>query len=282
MFAFVRGVVLTAVALAAATSSSTERLTATDVDIIATDYAFRVPAALPAGYTRFTLVNRGKVRHEFNVALLKSGATVQQYVDAVKANRSVAPLIDATIGVLFARPGSSSPSALSTNLLPGRTYAVICVVKDSRTARRHYELGMFNAIHVAATGARPTRPMRTDTVYAMDYAYRLPQTFAPGLHRLVFVNMGTQRHEMSIARLRPDVTLEAVRDADRTRAPLEPLIDQPLGVLHARGGMTPLGHLEIDFAPGRTYVLECGFADTDTSPPHYTLGMKAAIRVPEK
>jgi hypothetical protein len=60
---------------------------------------------------------------------------------------------------------------------------------------------------------------------------------------------------------------------------IEPLLDEDYGVLHALGGATPAGMLDVDLVAGREYLIECGFSDTDTSPPHYKLGMSGAIKV---
>ena len=123
---------------------------AREVEIIAFDYTFKAPSELPAGRTSFRLVNQGQHRHEFNVALLKPGATAAQFIAAAKEG-TVGPTVEATVGVLFAGPGGRSPSELTTDLLPGRTYVVHCVLRDSPTAPRHDDLGMYTEIRVAST-----------------------------------------------------------------------------------------------------------------------------------
>jgi hypothetical protein len=50
------------------------------VEVVATDYAFQVPGNVRAGPTVFHFVNRGKVRHELNIFILKSGITLQKYL----------------------------------------------------------------------------------------------------------------------------------------------------------------------------------------------------------
>ena len=105
-------------ACAAPGSSPTEPR---EVTVVGLDYAFQLPAELPAGWVTFRFRNAGKVRHEFNISLLRPDATVQQFIATVEAEQPVSPLRDATIGVLFAEPGGDSPSALTTELLPGRT-----------------------------------------------------------------------------------------------------------------------------------------------------------------
>jgi hypothetical protein len=37
--------------------------------------------------------------------------------------------------------------------------------------------------------------------------------------------------------------------------------------------------LEVELAAGREYLLECGFSDTEKSPPHYKLGMSGTMIV---
>ena len=111
------------------------------VAVVATDYAFQVPAELRAGATAFRLTNNGKQFHEFNVTLLKRGVTMDEFIGALKKGQPVTPLREGSIGVLFADPGTSSPSQLTTQLLPGRDYAIICNFQDNPKAPQHYALG---------------------------------------------------------------------------------------------------------------------------------------------
>src|SRR5262245_131029 len=96
-----------------------------EVEIVGLDYAFKLPAELPPGLTNFRFVNKGNVGHEFNIVMLKESATLAQYMVAWNGSKPVDPFIDATVGVLFADSGETSGSGLTTDLLPGRIYAVI-------------------------------------------------------------------------------------------------------------------------------------------------------------
>ena len=253
-----------------------------EVEIVGLDYAFKAPNELAPGRTTFRFVNRGKVRHEFNIVLLKRGATVQQLIAAANADKPVEPMIDATIGVLFATPGSASPSALSTELLAGRTYAIRCIFKDGATAPRHQALGMYSAIHVlAGTPVAPAAPapLRVDTIVGMDYAFRYSSTMSPGVHHLAFVNAGKQRHQVAVALLRKGVTPQKVFEVDKAGGDVGALLEQDLGLLHSPAGRSPLGLLQVHLLPGRTYMIECAFSDTPKSKPHYELGMFGSIRV---
>src|SRR5215212_305292 len=59
-----------------------DSVSAAQVTVIGNDYAFtQLPATIPAGQTLFAFENRGKVRHEMSVMLLKPGITLQQVLE---------------------------------------------------------------------------------------------------------------------------------------------------------------------------------------------------------
>jgi hypothetical protein len=250
------------------------------VEVVGMDYAFRAPATLPAGPVTFRFRNDGKKAHEFNIFLLKPGFTIDQVIAAGKANKPQMPMIEGAIGVLFADPGSRALSGLSTNLLPGRTYGVLCIFRDSTGAPSHYSMGMYSVIRV--TGPAVRAAIAADSVVAVDYAFaKYPREISPGRHTIAFRNSGKHRHEIHVALLKKGVTLDSVVAVDKRDGDVDPLFDTNggMGVLHAQPGQTALGGLSIDFLPGREYLIDCGFSDDDKSPPHYKLGMYGSIRV---
>lgn len=262
---------------AAVSGAFTRSGAAHEVPVIGSDYAFNMPDTVDPGRTAFAFTNRGKVPHEYNIALLKRGVTLRQFIDAANRGEITAPLTDGPVGVLFAAPGRTSASVLSTDLLPGRTYAVQCIFRDADSVPTHRELGMFRAV-VVRDGAIPSTPVvMVDTIVGNDYAYpRYPKALAPGWHHFVFVNTGKQRHEINVSLLKPGVTLRQVLDPSPDFDPTT-VVDEELGVLHARPGIPSLGTLDFEVLPGRQYVLVCTFQDTPKSPPHFVLGMAASI-----
>jgi hypothetical protein len=249
-----------------------------ETKVIGFEYAFTVPAELPAGRRAFLFENRGKARHELNISLLKRGATIEQFIAAANANRPLTPFIDAPVGVLFAERGGSAAAALSVDLRAGRTYAVLCIIRDAAGKPRHHELGMYAAIHVrSAPPAAPATEFDVDTITAMDYAFRNVSPLRPGVHYFYFVNAGKHRHEVGLHLLKKGVTLRRIMDVDKVDGDIAPYIDRDLGVLHAHAGTSPAGMLRVDVLPGREYMLDCGFSDTEKSPPHYKLGMYGTI-----
>lgn len=254
-----------------------------EVEIVGLDYAFTAPSELPAGRTTFRFVNKGRVRHELNIVLLAPGVTVPQFIAATNADSTssstLSAMVEATVGVLFAEPGKRASAALSTELLPGRTYSVRCVLRDSTTKPRHQMLGMYAGIHVANGTSAASPTVHADTIVANDYAFRYPQTLTPGIHDIAFVNEGKQRHEMVVGLLKRRTEPQAVFDAVRAGRFRRSLLEDSFGVLHTRGGTSPQGVLRIQLLPGRDYLLVCTFADSNTAPPHFMLGMFGNIHV---
>lgn len=248
------------------------------VKIVGMDYAFRTPATIASGPTSFHFDNTGKQNHELNIVLLKRGATMQQFIARRNAGKPTVDIVEAGVGVLFAAPGKSSPSALYTDLLPDRDYVVLCIFRDSPKMPRHHQIGMFSLIHPVSTPALAVAPIMTDTIIGRDYAYTMPATMAAGRHHLAFTNAGKQRHEINVSRLRPGITLAQYHALDAKGVDVNTLIDQNLGVLHSPGGVAPVGRLEVDLVAGREYVVECSFKDTDNSIEHFKLGMSASFK----
>jgi len=254
------------------------------VEAIATDYAFQLPRELPPGPTTFHFQNNGKVYHEIAIIMLKPGATIDQVVEAAKVKTlSSASVTDALIGILFAGPGKRSTSGLSTELLPGRQYAVWCNFRDTTTAPRHFEMGMYSLINVRAGSAnRSSANVKADTIVATDYSFRYPRTLSPGRHTLVFRNDGKVRHEVNIILPKKGVTFEQMFAVRLAGGNPRVLNDEQLGVLFAPPGSAPLGRLDVNLLPGREYRIICVFMDDPKAPRHFQLGMYGSIRVPSK
>src|SRR4029078_8655303 len=133
-------------------------------------------------------------------------------VERQKAGKTTQDLVETPVGVLFAEPGQKSRARLLTDLVAGREDGVICIFKDTATAPRHYEMGMYTTIRVRRTKPASLATMpRADSIVGVDYAFsRYPKTLAPGKHTFVFKNEGKFRHEGSMSLLQQGVTPEGV------------------------------------------------------------------------
>ena len=247
-----------------------------EIEIVAYDYAFAGASELSAGQTTFRFTNKGKVIHELDVALLKEGTTAQAVVSALNA-RTLKPLIETSVGILIARPGQRSSVGLSTDLVAGRNYLVICRFQDSASAPMHSRMGMVSVIHVAPANATAIPEAHVDTIIGFDYAFRAPVTLAPGKHTLTFVNAGKALHEVNVALLRHGVTAEQAREAMKAGGDFDG-VEEWMGVLFAVGGASTMGRLEVILLPEREYVISCSLTNDDHAPTHLALGMFGSIR----
>jgi hypothetical protein len=149
---FVFAVLMAATAHHAVAQSATVRgaVEAARVAIVGADYAFvQPPSTLSAGPTLFSFENRGLKRHEMSVALLRPDVTVDGLLrGGEQLSVSSRAVSDSIVGLLLARPGERSGGQLYVNLIAGRTYVVICTLKDTPDARRHMDLGMITTFKV--------------------------------------------------------------------------------------------------------------------------------------
>jgi hypothetical protein len=119
------------------------------VAVVGNDYAFvAMPTTLPAGKTLFSFENRGTVRHEMSMALLKPGVTVEQVLERGPGAASGRLFAERLVGMLIARPGEASDGQLLVDLQPGRRYLVICTLKDTPEAKQHAQMGMVTSFEV--------------------------------------------------------------------------------------------------------------------------------------
>ena len=252
-----------------------------EVTIVGLDYAFQAPRELPAGPTTFRFDNKGKVRHEFNIALLKPGAKIDDLIALRKQGKSTLSLLEGPVGVLFAAPGGRSSVGLTTDLIPGRDYAVICIFRDTATAPRHLEMGMYSVIHVApGVSATNSGDIPTHFITGLDYAFKAPATIPSGRRWLAFENQGKVAHEVAIALLRQGVTIDSVLKVEKAGGEVDGMFEPgESGLLHSQAGQKALGRLDVDFLPGRVYSIVCFFQDSAKAPPHVALGMVGSIQV---
>ena len=143
--------------------------------------------------------------------------------------------------------------------------------------------GLFEPEAVAAVGTIESTVAEecghtAVTVHAVDYTFEgVPAQLAPGLTTFVMPNENAadEEHVMLIARVAEGQTLtpeEFVADPEGAFARIE-----LLGETYAPAGAT--GGVTLDL-PAGDYLLICPVSHDETSPPHFMLGMIAAVTVP--
>lgn len=123
------------------------------VQVVAFDYALQAPDSIPASQLTLEFDNRGQRDHELIVGLLKPGVGAEEIVAFHKKGLTfrqapTAYLDGAAAGMLYAAPGTRSPAQLSLPTIPGRSYLLLCQLRDSVGATPHVLLGMFKVLHV--------------------------------------------------------------------------------------------------------------------------------------
>jgi hypothetical protein len=119
-----------------------------EVAVIGNDYAFTgFPATVAAGPTLFSFENRGEVRHEMSIILLKPGLTLKDAMDAGAA--ATGPRIaESLIGLLVARKHESAGGKLFVELKSGQRYVVLCNLRNTPDADPHSKMGMVTGFDV--------------------------------------------------------------------------------------------------------------------------------------
>ena len=112
-----------------------------DVLVAGTDYAFEIPKDLPAGPTHLQFVNRGRVLHEMALGQLHTGVTADSVLAYAASGHDPGDLAD-VVGILIAHPGEKAMGALKADLLPGRTYLMICSFRDADSLPPNMAMGM--------------------------------------------------------------------------------------------------------------------------------------------
>lgn len=129
------------------------------------------------------------------------------------------------------------------------------------------------------TACAAPAPLPVVAVKGMDYAFTAPDTVAAGETVFAFENVGQMLHEVKVIGLHAGVSLAEIVRLDQADSGWRHLTDQTSGILVARAGTTTPGRLLVHLEAGRTYLLVCGFQDTDESPVHSQLGMIRALHV---
>jgi hypothetical protein len=108
------------------------------------DFAFDIPARLPAGKATYKVVNLGPQMHELNVVKLAAGKTAEDVVAWLSAPAGPPPFEDVGGINAFSADGSGY---MTLNLQPG-AYAAICNVPDPGSGVPHSHLGMLKQFTV--------------------------------------------------------------------------------------------------------------------------------------
>lgn len=243
------------------------------VTVVATDYRLAIPDTLPAGATRFRLVDDGHEPHHFVLVRLGDGKTAADLAAAMRAPGPPPRWATFVGGPNAVAPGDTSLTT-TVRLTPGR-YAALCII-PSPDGVPHVAKGMISDVVVTRSSrSAPAAAHPAKTLTLFDYGFRSASPIRSTTHAVRVTNAGTQPHELVIARLADGKSAEDfARWAERMQGP-------PPG--RFLGGVSPMApgvsnDLALDLAPGR-YALLCFVPDAKDGKPHVAHGMVREITV---
>ena len=243
------------------------------VTVVATEYAFQSPAAVPAGLTTFQLVNQGHEVHMMGLTKLEDGRSISELMTFLTKDRPQPAWAVDLGGPNAISPGDTSNATLV--LAPGH-YMLICWI-PSADGRIHFMKGMQLPLEVTAarTAALP-EPTADVVVRLADYRIDLPGPIAAGTHTFRVENDGPQEHDVTVLEVAPGKS-----PAEAIAWFTSPAKGTPAG--RARGGIVGIprgthGFFTGNFHRGQ-YVFLCFVPDEKDGKPHFMHGMERAFTV---
>jgi hypothetical protein len=256
----------------ASASDSTKTVAAAkphQMTVVATDYKFDAPDEVPAGMMTIHLIDNGSEMHHVAFVKLNDGKTVADIQQAMK-NPGPMPswAIDAG-GVNPPHPGGGM--ATTTEMLTPGNYALLCFV-PSADGTPHFAKGMARALTVVASSdAGAPAPTADIDLTLNDYSFKTSKPITAGKHTIKVENMGSQSHEVVLAKLAPGK--KAADLPAWVEKPEGPPPGVPIGGVPALPKGTP-AYVTAEFTPG-----DCFLPDVKDGKPHFTHGMVQQIHV---
>jgi len=265
----------TAPSAASAPASAAAGGTVQDLAVTGKDFAFELPASIPAGLTKITLTNAGKEEHQAQVAKLADGKTLTDLTAAIAENEASAlALVTLSGGPTGVQPGASG--ATTSNLTPGN-YVFLCFVSGA-DGIPHLAKGMIAPLEVTGTAVTADVPAGDASVKLQDFAFVGLDKLSAGKHTVTVTNAGPQPHEATIVKLADGVTAADLPAMFAATTPPSgpPPFTTAGGVAGVAVGTTIT--MDVDL-PAGNYAFLCFVPDAKTGAPHAALGMIAPLTI---
>lgn len=128
-----------------ASSAGTAPAPTADVSVTMKDYGYTFSTPLTAGHHVISVSNSGAQPHEFEVAKLDSGKTVQDLLGWIAKPNGPPP--GHALGGVDGLAAGAPPVSFSIDLTPGN-YAVICFLPDAKDGKPHFTHGMIHTFTI--------------------------------------------------------------------------------------------------------------------------------------
>jgi plastocyanin len=249
--------------------------TVQDLAVTGKEFAFDMPATIPAGPTRITLTNAGQEEHQAQVAKLADGKTLTDLTAALAENEASAlALVTLSGGPTGVQPGTAGST--TTNLAPGN-YVFLCFVSGA-DGIPHLAKGMIAPLQVTEPAVTADVPSGDAAVTLQDFAFVGLDKLSTGPHTVTVKNAGPQPHEATIVKLADGVAAgDLVAMFTSTTAPAGP---PPFTTAGGVAGIAVGDTVTMDVdLPAGNYAFVCFVPDAKTGAPHAALGMIAPLTI---
>jgi plastocyanin len=262
-------------AASASASPAPSSAAAATLAVTGKEYAFDLPASVPAGVTAITLTNAGKEEHQAQLVKIADGKTITDLLGALQSPDQSAAL---KLVTLSGGPNGVAPGATGTatvDLKPG-AYAFLCFISGP-DGTPHVAKGMVAPLEVTGTATTTALPAADASLTLKDFSFDLDSLTA-GKHTVTVKNDGPQAHEATIVKLNDGVTIDTIKgmlSASPAPAGPPPWTDVG-GITGISPGTTANMHVDL---PAGNYAFICFVPDAATGKPHFQLGMIGGLTV---
>ena len=258
----------------------------------AKDYEFlELPASIPGGYTRLSMLQEGPADHHAMFMRLNEGVTADDFMAALQTG-DFGAILGAAVSMGGPNAGGiGSITNVVVDLTPGQ-YVVVCLIPDEDSGMPHAAMGMISALEVttSTTDAQLAPPEIQGTIDLVDFSFEgLPAELPAGPHTWAITDSGDQLHEMVIYQQAPGVPYSVIESIFLAPPEATPTVIEATPEAMASpeasgpppftaiGGVAPMNpgvinYLEIELAAGDHFAI-CFIPDAETGAPHFALGM---------
>jgi plastocyanin len=264
----------------AAASAEPSSAAAATLTVTGKEYAFDLPASVPAGVTAITLTNAGKEEHQAQLVKINTGKTMTDLLGALQDPNPAAALQLVTLsgGPTGVQPGASGTATVS--LEPG-AYAFLCFI-SAPDGTPHLAKGMVAPLEVTGTAASTEIPAGDTSLTVKDFSFDL-SSLGAGKHTVTVKNDGPQPHEATIVKLSAGMTVDTIlgmlsaSPAPGESPPSGPPPWTDVGGISAIAPGTTAS-MDVDL-PAGDYAFICFVPDPATGKSHVELGMIGPLTV---
>jgi len=235
------------------------------VNVVAREYRFEMPDAVPAGPTLFHFTDDGNLLHHMTIVKFEQGKTLADF-------GALPPGPPPAWAVFMGGPNTPMPQGgqddVVVDLSPGN-YAVICLIPDA-DGKPHMMKGMVKALTVTPSRLARAIPASDLTLTLTNYKFTFSTPPTAGRHAIRIINHGTQPHEAVMFRLATGKTGEDIANWVATGMQGPPPGAPVAGISAESRGKE--NTLLLDLSPG-SYALLCFAPDAKDGKPHVAHGM---------